>query len=78
MLSKTPEVKMELRERPDTGVYVKDLTSFVTKSVEEIRHVMSVGRSNRSVGYVFFASLNKFKTGFLAKPLSLKFPHVCC
>lgn len=31
----------------------QDLSSFVTKSIEEIRHVMSVGNSNRSVGSVF-------------------------
>jgi len=32
------------------GVYVKDLLSFVTKSVKEIEHVMNVGNQNRSVG----------------------------
>ncbi|KAH7725450.1 Kinesin [Aphelenchoides avenae] len=42
--------RLELKERPDTGVYVKDLTSFVTKSAEEIVHVMTVGNMNRSVG----------------------------
>uniref|UniRef100_A0A0N5AQQ1 Kinesin-like protein n=1 Tax=Syphacia muris TaxID=451379 RepID=A0A0N5AQQ1_9BILA len=50
LLSKTPQAKMELREKPDIGVYVKDLTSFVTKSVEEIEHIMKVGQKNRSVG----------------------------
>ena len=33
-----------------SGVYVKDLLSFVTKSVKEIEHVMNVGNQNRSVG----------------------------
>ncbi|XP_061076070.1 kinesin-like protein KIF3B [Conger conger] len=42
--------RLELRERPDTGVYVKDLSSFVTKSVAEIEQVMNVGNQNRSVG----------------------------
>ena len=32
------------------GVYVQDLSSFVTKSVKEIVHVMNVGNQNRSVG----------------------------
>ena len=32
------------------GVYIKDLLSFVTKSVKEIEHVMNVGNQNRSVG----------------------------
>ncbi|XP_077993242.1 kinesin-like protein KIF3B [Glandiceps talaboti] len=37
--------------RPDVGVYVMDLISFVTKSVTEIEHVTNVGNQNRAVGY---------------------------
>ncbi|XP_037131653.1 kinesin-like protein KIF3B [Syngnathus acus] len=50
LLSKDQARRLELRERPDTGVYVKDLSSFVTKSVREIENVMNVGNQNRSVG----------------------------
>ncbi|KAI1726451.1 kinesin motor domain-containing protein [Ditylenchus destructor] len=50
LLDKDSKKRLELKERPDIGVYVKDLSSFVTKSVREIEHVMSVGHSNRSVG----------------------------
>ncbi|XP_070565590.1 kinesin-II 95 kDa subunit-like [Ptychodera flava] len=50
LLSKDQKKRLELKERPDTGVYVKDLSSFVTKSVKEIEHVMNVGNQNRSVG----------------------------
>ncbi|XP_061698063.1 kinesin-like protein KIF3B [Syngnathoides biaculeatus] len=50
LLSKDQSRRLELRERPDTGVYVKDLSSFVTKSVREIENVMNVGNQNRSVG----------------------------
>ncbi|XP_045175367.2 kinesin-II 95 kDa subunit-like [Mercenaria mercenaria] len=50
LLSKDQNKRLELKERPDTGVYVKDLSSFVTKSVREIEHVMNVGNQNRSVG----------------------------
>uniref|UniRef100_A0A1I8EPB8 Kinesin motor domain-containing protein n=1 Tax=Wuchereria bancrofti TaxID=6293 RepID=A0A1I8EPB8_WUCBA len=50
LLSIDPKIRLELRERPDVGVYVKDLSSFVTKSVEEIEHVMLVGHANRTVG----------------------------
>jgi kinesin family member 3B len=39
-----------LKEKPGTGVYVKDLSSFVTKNIQEIEHVMNVGNKNRSVG----------------------------
>lgn len=50
LLSKDHTRRLELREKPDTGVYVKDLSSFVAKSVKEIEHVMLVGNKNRSVG----------------------------
>ncbi|KAM9394099.1 kinesin-like protein KIF3B [Pholidichthys leucotaenia] len=50
LLSKDQSRRLKLRERPDTGVYVKNLSSFVTKSVREIEHVMNVGNQNRSVG----------------------------
>ncbi|XP_018593122.2 kinesin-like protein KIF3B isoform X2 [Scleropages formosus] len=50
LLSKDQSRRLELKERPDTGVYVKDLSSFVTKSVKEIERVMSLGNQNRSVG----------------------------
>lgn len=41
---------LELRENPDSGVYVRDLTSCVCKSVKEIEEVMNVGNQARSVG----------------------------
>uniref|UniRef100_A0A8D2ZF76 Kinesin-like protein n=1 Tax=Scophthalmus maximus TaxID=52904 RepID=A0A8D2ZF76_SCOMX len=50
LLPKDQSHRLELRERPDTGVYVKDLSSFVTKSVRQIEHVMNVGNQNRMVG----------------------------
>ena len=33
LLSKDPKNSLELKENIDTGVYVKDLTSFVVKNV---------------------------------------------
>ena len=50
LLSKDQTSRLELKERPDVGVYVKDLSSFVCKSIKEIEHVMSCGHKNRSVG----------------------------
>lgn len=52
MVSKDPKKRLELKEHSDTGVFVKDLSSFVCKSVVEIEHVMNVGNLNRSTGYV--------------------------
>lgn len=48
LLSRNPKNKLEIKEKPDTGVYVKDLSSFVVKDVSEINQVMLTGRSNRT------------------------------
>ncbi|KXJ12181.1 Kinesin-like protein KIF3B [Exaiptasia diaphana] len=53
LLAKDLKRRLELKERPDTGVYVKDLQSFVCKSVKEIEHSgfrMSGKRTLNSVG----------------------------
>ena len=50
LLCKDQKQRLELKERADTGVYVKDLSAFVAKSVKEIEHVMNVGNQNRTVG----------------------------
>ena len=47
LLSKNQGEKLALKEKPDSGVYVKDLSSFVVKSVKEIEQVMSLGSKNR-------------------------------
>ena len=41
---------LELKESPDTGVYIKGLTPKVVKSVEEINAVLRQGNKNRSIG----------------------------
>ena len=50
LLAKDQSKTCDLKENPDTGVYVKDLTTFVVKSVAEINNVLQVGKKNRSVG----------------------------
>ena len=50
LLSSTPQNSLELKESSDTGVYVKDLTSTIVKTVEEIDKVLQKGKKNRSVG----------------------------
>jgi kinesin family protein 3/17 len=44
LLSKNPQARLELKEHPDRGVYVKDLMQFVVKSVAEIGSVLQVRR----------------------------------
>lgn len=41
---------LDLKEHPETGVYVKDLQAFVVKSVEEMEQLMDLGNKHRSVG----------------------------
>ena len=50
LLSKNPKNKLELKENPDSGVYVKSLSFFAAKSADEIRKIMNIGSKNRSVG----------------------------
>ncbi|XP_077998255.1 kinesin-like protein KIF3B [Glandiceps talaboti] len=50
LLSNVQEERLELIKRPDVGVYVMNLISFVTKSVTEIKHMVNVGNQNRAVG----------------------------
>ncbi|KAJ3149296.1 Kinesin-like protein kif3b [Geranomyces michiganensis] len=41
---------LELKEHPETGVYVKDLGTHVVKSVPEMEALMTLGNKSRSVG----------------------------
>ena len=49
LLSKTPS-KLKLHEHKETGVYVKDLSSFIVKTSAEIQKVQDTGSSNKSIG----------------------------
>ncbi|KAI8911609.1 P-loop containing nucleoside triphosphate hydrolase protein [Gorgonomyces haynaldii] len=48
--AKNPKGGLDLKEHPETGVYVKDLAAIVVKSVEEMDNLMTVGNKHRSVG----------------------------
>jgi len=50
LLAKDHTKKLELKESPDKGVYVKDLMQFVVKGVAEMNSVQAVGKKNRAVG----------------------------
>ena len=50
LLSKSPKNRLDLHEKVDSGVYVKDLSYFAAKSSEEVRKIMTIGSKNRSVG----------------------------
>jgi len=48
LLSPNPKQKLELHEKPDSGVYVKDLTTTVVTSVQELKEIQLIGRKNRT------------------------------
>ena len=50
LLAKNPRNRLDLHEKPDSGVYVRDLSYFAVKSVKEINDVLKTGMKNRSVG----------------------------
>lgn len=47
LLSSNPNAKLEVRERLDVGVYVKDLMGFTVDSIESITELMNRGNANR-------------------------------
>jgi hypothetical protein len=50
LLGKDVKEKVELKESPDKGVFLKDLTMNVVKSIEEMDKFMTTGNKNRAVG----------------------------
>jgi hypothetical protein len=51
LLAANPEkTKLEMKESAETGFYVKDLSSFVVKTIQDMQNVMNTGRKNRHVG----------------------------
>lgn len=37
----------KVKERPDVGVYVKDLSTFVVNNADDMDHIMTLGNKNR-------------------------------
>jgi hypothetical protein len=50
LLSRDQNKRLQLQEHPKEGVHVHDLSSFITKNMQEIEHVMTTGNLNRSTG----------------------------
>ena len=46
LVGKNMAGKLEVRERPDIGVYVKDLSSFVVKNADEMDRLMNIGNKH--------------------------------
>ena len=50
LLGKDHKTKLDLKEHPERGVYVKDLSKLPVNNVRECEKVMDLGGKNRSVG----------------------------
>jgi len=50
LLSKSAYNKLEVRERPDVGVYIKDLSTFIVNNADDMERIMNLGNKNRVVG----------------------------
>jgi len=50
LLGKDQNARLDVKERPDVGVYVKDLSHFVANNADDMDRIMTVGNKNRSVG----------------------------
>lgn len=50
LLAKNSQEKLELKEKPDSGVYVKDLSTFVVKTPKEMMKLLQEGDHRRHFG----------------------------
>eukprot|EP00899_Mesostigma_viride_P008041 jgi/Mesvir1/17238/Mv07651-RA.1 len=50
LLSKNHKERLQLKDRPDTGVYIQGVSQIVCKDAAEIDKLIQQGRKNRSVG----------------------------
>ena len=53
LLSKNVTNRLEIRERADIGVYVKDLSKFSVKNPEDMDRLMAIGNKNSMVTKIY-------------------------
>lgn len=78
LLSKNPNQRLEVKETPDKGVYVKGLVQFVVKSIAEINSVLQVGLLSLSLhsGSTTLASKGRVLQLVLNSKMSMS--SACC
>lgn len=47
LLGKDQTSRLEVKERPDIGVFVKDLSGYVVNNADDLDRIMSLGNKNR-------------------------------
>ena len=50
LLHPDQSLRFELKEKPESGVFVKDLSSAICKNAAEIQQLMKTGNQNRTIG----------------------------
>lgn len=50
LLAKDQNVCLEVKERPDIGVYIRDLSGYVVNNADDMERIMTLGKKNRMVG----------------------------
>jgi kinesin family protein 3/17 len=50
LLSKNHQNKLDIREKPGKGIYVKDLSEFVIHNASDLMAKLTLGRESRVVG----------------------------
>jgi kinesin family protein 3/17 len=50
LLGKDPNSHLDIKERPDLGVYVKDLSTIVCHNADDMERIMTLGNRGRSTG----------------------------
>ncbi|MEQ2285889.1 Kinesin-like protein kif3a [Ameca splendens] len=51
LLGKDQLQRLEVKERPDVGVYIKDLSGYVVNNADDMDRIMTLGHKNRKQNY---------------------------
>lgn len=58
LLKKDQNIRLEVKERPDTGVYVKDLSEFTVHNADDMDRMMTYGNKNRKFSTAFLLGMH--------------------
>ncbi|XP_024083610.1 kinesin-like protein KIF3A isoform X2 [Cimex lectularius] len=50
LLTSNSSASLEVKERPDVGVFIKNLTTYVVNNADDMDRIMTIGNKNRVVG----------------------------
>jgi len=49
---------IQVKERPDVGVYIKDLSGYVVNNADDMDRIMTLGHKNREYIIILLNKLN--------------------